>query len=157
MSEKRMRTLTTTRSRAASQSWHPRTTKHVIQFWYKSSSRTIKQSRINQRTSNYETILWSIFGQFIAPNSWRSTISIHALSSQFSVQQSSSTKLIEFVGAADVEVREASAVAGGRGGFRWRWCGLPWCYACGIKVVQQSTISYLRWLNLVCKLFCIWP
>jgi len=30
----------------------------------------------------------------------------------------SSTKLIEFVGAADVEVREASAVAGGRGGFR---------------------------------------
>jgi len=101
--------------------------------------------------------LWSIFGQFIAPNSWRSTISIHALSSQFSVQQSSSTKLIEFVGAADVEVREASAVAGGRGGFRWRWCRLPCCYACGIKVVQQSTISYLRWLNLVCKLFCIWP
>ena len=101
--------------------------------------------------------LWSIFGQFIAPNSWRYTISIHALSSQFSVQQSSSTKLIEFVGAADVEVREVSAVAGGRGGFRWRWCRLPWCYACGIKVVQQSTISYLRWLNLVCKLFCIWP
>ena len=77
--------------------------------------------------------LWSIFGQFIAPNSWRYTISIHALSSQFSVQQSSSTKLIEFVGAADVEVREASAVAGGRGGFRWRWCCLPFAMLAALK------------------------